>query len=113
MRIDVTQVILGLITLLFGVAEAFLIPWLKAKVGSERLAKIVDTIDIFVAAAEQIAERDGYDGAWKKQHVRELLEKNGYTVDDTLDDFIEAAVIKLHNQLIGFGIEVDESELAK
>ena len=103
MKVDITQIILGLITILVGLAEAFLIPWLKAKVGSEKLAKIVDTIDIFVAAAEQIAARDGYDGAWKKQHVIELLEKNGYTVDETIDEFIEAAVIKLHSELIAVG----------
>ena len=103
MKIDITQIVMGLITLLIGLAEAFLIPWIKTKISNEKLAKIVDTIDIFVAAAEQIAARDGYDGAWKKQHVIELLEKNGYTVDDTIDEFIEAAVIKLHNELIVAG----------
>ena len=103
MKIDITQIILGFITILVGLAEAFLIPWLKEKIGNEKLAKIVDTIDIFVAAAEQIAARDGYNGAWKKQHVIELLEKNGYTVDETIDEYIEAAVIKLHNELISVG----------
>lgn len=103
MKIDITQIVMGLITLLIGLAEAFLIPWIKTKISNEKLAKIVDTIDIFVAAAEQIATRDGYDGAWKKQHVIELLEKNGYTVDETIDEFIEAAVIKLHNELITVG----------
>lgn len=100
MKVNITQIIFGIITILVGIAEVYLIPWLKAKFGNENLAKIIDTIDIFVAAAEQIAARDGYDGAWKKQHVIELLEKNGYTVDDTIDEFIEAAVIKLHNELI-------------
>lgn len=103
MKVDITQIILGLITVLIGLAEAFLIPWLKAKAGSEKLAKIIDTIDIFVAAAEQIAARDGYDGAWKKAHVIALLEKNGFTVDETIDEYIEAAVIKLHNELISVG----------
>ena len=103
MKIDITQIILGVITLQVGLAESFLIPWIKTKISNEKLAKIVDTIDIFVAAAEQIAARDGYDGAWKKQHVIELLEKNGYTVDETIDEFIEAAVIKLHNELISAG----------
>lgn len=100
MHINITQVVLGILTLLVGVAEVFLIPWLKAKVGAEKLAKIVDTIDVFVAAAEQIAARDGYDHEWKKQHVIEMLEKNGYTVDVTIDDYIEAAVIRLHNELV-------------
>lgn len=100
MQVNITQVVLGLLTLLIGLAEVFVIPWLKAKLGAEKLAKIVDTIDIFVAAAEQIAERDGYGHEWKKQHVIEMLEKNGYTVDDTIDDYIEAAVIRLHNELV-------------
>lgn len=103
MKIDITQIVMGIITLLIGLAEAFVIPWIKTKISNEKLAKIVDTIDIFVAAAEQIAERDGYDGAWKKQHVIELLEKNGYTVDETIDEFIEAAVIRLHNELVPVG----------
>ena len=100
MKVDITQIIMGLITLFVGLAEAFFIPWIKTKISNEKLAKIVDTIDIFVAAAEQIAARDGYDGAWKKAHVIALLEKNGYTVDETIDEYIEAAVIRLHNELI-------------
>ena len=103
MYIDITKIIIGLITILLGLAEAFVIPWIKTKIANEKLVKIVDTIDIFVAAAEQIADRDGYDHEWKKQHVIEMLEKNGYTVDETIDDFIEAAVIRLHDELIGAG----------
>ena len=100
MTIDITKLVLGILEVIFAVVGIFLVPWLKEKFGAEKLAKIVDTIDIFVAAAEQIANREGYDGAWKKQHVIELLEKNGYKVDDTVDEFIEAAVIKLHNELV-------------
>ena len=100
MTIDITEIVKAVVELVVGIAGIFLIPWLKQKIGNEKLAKIVDTIDIFVAAAEQIANREGYDGAWKKQHVKELLEKNGVKVDDTIDEFIEAAVIKLHNELV-------------
>lgn len=97
---DITIIVKAVVELILGIAGIFLVPWLKQKIGAEKLAKIVDTIDIFVAAAEQIANREGYDGAWKKAHVIELLQKNGYKVDDTIDEFIEAAVIKLHNELI-------------
>lgn len=100
MTVDITKIVLGILTILLGIAEAYLVPWIKTKIENEKLAKIIDTIDTFVAAAEQVAKRDGYDGTWKKQHVRELLEKNGYTIDDTVDEFIEAAVIKLHNELV-------------
>ena len=104
MTIDITEIVKAVVELVVGIAGIFLIPWLKQKIGNEKLAKIVDTIDIFVAAAEQIANREGYDGAWKKQHVKELLEKNGVKVDDTVDEFIEAAVIRLHNELINEGV---------
>lgn len=104
MTVDITEIVKAVVELVVGIAGIFLIPWLKQKIGNEKLAKIVDTIDIFVAAAEQIANREGYDGAWKKQHVKELLEKNGVKVDDTIDEFIEAAVIRLHNELINEGV---------
>lgn len=100
MTIDISEILLGVLKIIVGIVGVFLIPWLKEKFGAEKLAKLVDTIDIFVAAAEQIAERDGYNGAWKKEHVKELLAKNGYKVDETVDEFIEAAVIRLHNELI-------------
>ena len=100
---DITQIVRGIVEIVVGIAAVFIIPWLKAKVGEAKLAKIIDTIDIFVAAAEQVAARDGYDHEWKKQHVIEMLEKNGYTVDDTIDDYIEAAVLELHNQLVNEG----------
>ena len=29
--------------------------------------------------------------------------RRGYTVDETIDDFIEAAVIRLHDELVGAG----------
>lgn len=97
---DITVIVKAVVELILGIAGIFLIPWLKEKVGAAKLAKIVDTIDILVAAAEQIANREGYDGAWKKAHVIEKLEQKGFTVDDTIDDYIEAAVIKLHNELV-------------
>ena len=97
---DITQIVRGVVEILVGLAAVFFIPWLKAKVGEAKLAKIVDTIDIFVAAAEQIAKRDGYDSEWKKAHVKAMLEANGFVVDENLDDYIEAAVLALHNQLI-------------
>lgn len=99
MTFDITNIVKLVVEIIFGIASLYLIPWLKAKIGEAKLARIVDTIDILVAAAEQIAARDGYDGKWKKQHVIEFLEKNGITVDETIDDYIEAAVLALHNEL--------------
>ena len=100
MAFDITNIVKLIIEILITVSSVFIIPWLKEQLGAAKLAKVVNTIDILVAAAEQIAARDGYDGKWKKQHVIEYLEKNGITVDDTIDNYIEAAVIRLHNELV-------------
>lgn len=100
MTFDITNIVKLIIEILITVSSVFIIPWLKEQLGAAKLAKVVNTIDILVAAAEQIAARDGYDGKWKKQHVIEFLEKNGITVDDTIDNYIEAAVIRLHNELV-------------
>lgn len=100
MTFDITNIVKLIIEILITVSSVFIIPWLKEQLGAAKLAKVVNTIDILVAAAEQIAARDGYDGKWKKQHVIEYLEKNGITVDDTIDNYIEAAVIRLHNELV-------------
>lgn len=99
MTFDITAIIKLVVEILASIASLYLIPWLKAKVGEAKLAKILDTIDILVAAAEQIAARDGYDGAWKKEHVKIMLQGAGFYVDETIDDYIEAAVLALHNQI--------------
>lgn len=100
MQVDMTTIIMGIVTILVGIAEVYLIPWLKAKIGNERLATLVDTIDILVQAAEQIAERDGYNGEWKKARVRSMLIAKGVIVDESIDDYIEAAVYNLKSQII-------------
>ena len=99
MQFDITSIVKLIVEILATIASLYLIPWLKSKVGEAKLAKIIDTIDILVAAAEQIAKRDGYDNEWKKEHVKAMLEAAGFVIDDTIDDYIEAAVFALHNQM--------------
>ena len=62
------------------------IPWLKEK----RLHNIIKT---FVQAAEKLAESGVIEKIQKKEKVVELLEKNGIEVTETIDSFIESAVL--------------------
>lgn len=68
--------------------KADLIPWMKEK-------RLYNTIRNFVQAVEKLAESGVIEKGCKKQKVIELLEKNGVTVDETVEAFIESAVKEL------------------
>lgn len=82
-----------------------MIPWLKEK----RLHNIIAK---FVQAAEKLAESGVIEKCDKKAKVIELLEKNGITVTETIDSFIESAVkeLDLITSAIYDGIIVDTEE---
>ena len=97
---DLTELFEAILTVVVIIVGRFLVPWLKTKVETTKLNKALDVIDIAVGAAEQIAKGFGYDGEWKKQYVVDYLEKANITVGyDLLDNAIENAVLKLHNEL--------------
>lgn len=101
MTIDVTQIILAVITLLSAIVTGFLIPLLRSKLGSEEsklsesqiaILKAVARTGVF--AAEQIYNSD--EGQKKKSYVLELLRQQGFDVDlSAVDAAIEAAVKEL------------------
>ena len=82
-----------------------MIPWLKEK----RLHNIITR---FVQAAEKLAESGVIEKCDKKAKVIELLEKNGITVTETIDSFIESAVkeLDLITSTIYDGIIVEPEE---
>lgn len=105
MQIDLTQIIMAVITLLGAVITKYLIPILKKKLLSEE-SKLSDNQRMLVAmaiqtavrAAEQIYNSD--EGAKKKAYVQAILRSQGFDVDTgAIDAAIEAAVLELHNQL--------------
>ena len=62
------------------------------------LEKIFKYVEIFVSAAYQLFE--ACDGKEKKAYVLQRLEEMNFKIDsETLDAFIEAEVLKLHNNL--------------
>lgn len=93
--IDLTEVIVAALTLIFACISAFLIPYLKAKFNAEQLETMLMWVNLAVEAADMLYEGVGR-GAEKKQYVLELLESKGFTVNEAeLDAFIEAAVLNL------------------
>ena len=73
---------------------AFLVPWLKEKLGAEKLQKLQELIVIAVRAAEQIFGPK--TGAEKKAYVQRWLKAQGVKADpERVDAMIEAAVLAL------------------
>lgn len=93
--IDLTGIMSALVTLIAAVITSFLIPYLKAKVDADKLAKIHFWVKVAVAAAEQVFSLKG-TGEEKKEYVEEFLREKGFTLDMMeIDALIEAAVLEL------------------
>lgn len=75
------------------VLVAAVLPWVKERVGAERLNKIWRWVCWAVQAAEQLFGAG--KGVEKKQYVTELLADLGLDITDDVDAMIEAAVREL------------------
>ena len=105
MTIDLTQIILAFLSLVFALIARYIIPWLKSKIDVEN-GKVTENqamlikmaIKTAVTAAEQLYT--SAEGEKKKSYVINILESQGYTVDKgAIDSAIEAAVYELHHRL--------------
>lgn len=97
---DYTQIITAVLALLSALVTAFVIPWLKERIGAERLATWQQYVEIAVRAAEQLYSAT--QGEEKKAYVVQYLAGKGIQFDtETVDKMIEATVLTLHNQLYG------------
>lgn len=94
MTIDLTQIILAVITLIGAVISRYLIPWIRNKLTDHQYEVFNGLVRTGVFAAEQIFTSEQWKE--KKQYVVDLLKENGYTVDTTsVDALIEATVREL------------------
>ena len=94
MTIDLTQIILAIITLIGAIITRYLIPWIKDKLDDRQYDVFATLVRVGVFAAEQIFTSEQWKE--KKQYVVDLLEENGYTVNTTaVDALIEATVREL------------------
>lgn len=93
--VDLTQVVSAVITLIVAIVSAFLIPYLKSKLGTEKLETVKFWVNIAVEAAEMIYVGTGR-GQEKKEYVLSFLNSKGFTLNiSEIDNLIEAAVLKL------------------
>lgn len=93
--IDLTQVVIAVITLAISLVTAFLIPYLKTKVSAEQLDTIKFWVNIAVEAAEMIYVGTGR-GQEKKDYVVQFLNSKGFSLNITeVENLIEAAVLEL------------------
>lgn len=95
---DITPVIKAVLTLCIFVITAFLLPWLRQMIGDKRTQELMNWVQIFVRAAEQIYRESGL-GEKKKEYVLQRLQEQGYTVElEAVDGMIEAAVLELNRE---------------
>ena len=93
--IDLTRIVVAILTLIISMVSAFLIPYLKTKIGAEKLENIRFWVNIAVEAAEQIYAGSG-KGKEKKEYVLKFLNSKGFTLNtDEIENIIEATVLKL------------------
>ena len=101
-NINITPIVEAGILLIAAIISVFVVPWIRSKAKSEGTSDFLRWVEIAVAAAEQLYEST--DGAAKKKYVLAYLQGKGVTVDEEdIENAIEAAVIKLHNELIAKG----------
>ena len=99
MQIDLTQIILAIITLLFGLLMRYVIPSIKTKTNENQMAIIRAVVKSAVYAVEQLYKSK--PGQEKKQIVIDYLKSQGFIFDDTevestISFLIEEAVKELN-----------------
>ena len=94
MTIDLTQIILAIITLIGAIITRYLIPWIKDRLDDRQYDVFATLVRVGVYAAEQLFTSEQWKE--KKQYVLDLLVENGYQIDATaVDALIEATVREL------------------
>ena len=98
MTIDLTQIILAVITVIGAIITRYLIPWIKSKLDERQYDVFNGLVRVGVFAAEQLYNSGKIQD--KKQYVLELLKGNGYQIDDeSVNALIEATVKELKIEL--------------
>lgn len=93
--VDLTPIITAVLTLIFSLITAFLIPYIKAKTTDEQFNTIKLWVQVAVQAAEMLYVGSGR-GEEKKQYVIEFLKSKGFTLNaGEIENLIESAVLEL------------------
>ncbi len=95
MTVDLTQIIVAILTLAISMVSAFLIPYIKTKVTAEQFNTIKLWVQVAVQAAEMLYVGSGR-GEEKKKYVLDFLKSKGFTLNmEEIENLIEAAVLEL------------------
>lgn len=94
---DITDIVLAVIGLVFAVLSAFLIPFIKSKASAAEFDDLGKWVRVAVEAAEMLYKGVGR-GREKKDYVLDFLYNKGLYVDgESVDNLIESAVLELKN----------------
>lgn len=97
--VDLTPIFNAAVALIAAIITAFVVPWIKRKTTEHDREEMLKWVDIAVAAAQQLFHE--LEGEKRKEYVRQFLKDKGYDVDtQEIDNAIESAVLKLHQNLI-------------
>lgn len=106
------QIFMLLISLLGVLLTGLVVPWLKLKIGNEKMKDIEKWVTVAVTAAEQMKVAGLLpDGQQKKDYVLEFVKDKGITItDEELDALIEAAVYEINKakHLLFKNLDYDE-----
>lgn len=106
--IDLTGLMGALFTVICGLVAVYLIPWLKARVGAERVERVAYWVGVLVSAAEQLFQGTGR-GAEKLRWVEVQLAGMGFGLDtERLRALIEAQVREMAaaNAIVTTALEI-------
>lgn len=99
---DLTPVINAFIVLVATLITAFVIPWIKRNTSAKDREELLKWVEIAVMAAQQLYHQ--LDGEERKKYVLHFLAQKGYDVrSEEIENAIEAAVLKLHQELEAAG----------
>ena len=76
------------------VLTRYLVPWLKAQLDARNEASLIEKIEQYVIAAEQLIQ-GAQRGAERLSYVEGLLEADGVSVTARIRALIESAVTRL------------------
>lgn len=95
---NLTSILEAVIALAAAIITAFLIPWLSSKTTAQEREELLSWVDVAVAAAQQLYHK--CSGQQRLDYALSVLGDMGFNVDDSaVLDAVEAAVLKLHQQL--------------
>lgn len=95
---DLTPVINAFIALVAALITAFVIPWIRRNTSAKDREELLKWVEIAVMAAQQLHYQ--LKGEERKQYVLDFLAQKGYDVSsEEIENAIEAAVLKLHQDL--------------